>query len=223
MMDMEKWKRLAGEEAAKFVKDGMVVGLGTGSTVKYTIEKIGELGLKVKGVPTSKASERLAKKIGIKLIQPNDVSKIDIDIDGADQVGPEHDLIKGGGGALTREKIVAAMAERVVVVVDETKVVPYFSFPIAVEALEFNLNGVKRSLEKLGMSVSVRMAGVKGEKMFRTDNGNRILDAKFGSLKEPEWMEKRINNIPGVIENGIFPNRYVSDVVVGGRRGVWKL
>jgi len=219
-MEVEKWKKLAGEEAVDYVKDGMVVGLGTGSTVKHTILKLGESGLKIKGVPTSKATARLASKVGIKLVEPNDVKKIDIDIDGADQVGSHNDLIKGGGGALTREKIVAAMAERFIVVVDETKVVSYFSFPVAVEVLEFNLRGAQRSLEKLGAVVSVRM---KGEKMYKTDSGNRVVDAKFGGLNDPEWMEKRINNIPGVIENGIFPRRYVSDVLVGGRKGVWKI
>ena len=219
-MGVEEWKKLAGEEAAKFVKDGMVVGLGTGSTAKYAVLKLGELGLKVKGIPTSRATERLAKKVGIKTVGPNDVDSIDVAIDGADQVGPEKDLIKGGGGALTREKIVAAMADRFIVVVDETKVVPYFSFPVPVEAMEFNIKAVERSLGKLGANVSVRK---RGEKMFKTDNGNRILDAKFGSLSDPEWMEKRINNIPGVIDSGIFPKRYVSDVIVGGRKGVWKL
>ena len=219
-MGVEEWKKLAGEEAAKFVKDGMVVGLGTGSTAKYAVLKLGELGLKVKGIPTSRATERLAKKVGIKTVGPNDVDSIDVAIDGADQVGPEKDLIKGGGGALTREKIVAAMADRFIVVVDETKVVPYFSFPVPVEAMEFNIKAVERSLGKLGANVSVRK---RGAKMFKTDNGNRILDAKFGSLSDPEWMEKRINNIPGVIDSGIFPKRYVSDVIVGGRKGVWKL
>lgn len=219
-MEVDKWKKIAAEEAVKSVKDGMAVGLGTGSTAKYVIESIGELGLKVTGVPTSKATERLAEKAGIRLVEPNDVKGVDIAIDGADQVGPEKDLIKGGGGALTREKIVAGMAQKFIVVVDETKIVPYFSFPVAVEVLDFNLNGCKRALEKLGASASVRM---KGEKRFKTDNGNRILDCKFGNIQDPAWMEKRINNIPGVIENGIFPHIYVSEVIVGGRKGVWRL
>ena len=218
-MGVDNWKKIAGEYAAQLVKDGMVVGLGTGSTVKHTIKMLGEMELKIRGVATSRATERLAKKEKIRLVHPNDAEWIDIAIDGADQVGPKHDLIKGGGGAHTREKIIAAMARRFVVVVDEGKIVPYFTFPVPVEVMEFNLQGAKRSLEKIGGHVIVRK---RGDGLFRTDNGNRILDVKFGSMPDAGLMEKRINNIPGVIENGIFPRRYVSEIIIGGKKGVWR-
>ena len=217
----EDLKKMAAEEAVKEVGGGMVVGLGTGSTVKYAILKLGELGLDIRGVPTSKATERLARENGIQLIGPDECERIDVDIDGADEVDPRLNLIKGGGGALTREKIVAALSNKVIIVADESKKVPFLgNFPVAVEVLEFNLKAVKRTIEKMGAQVSQRMSG---SGVFRTDEGNIILDAKFEKIDDAEKMEMRLNNIPGVLENGIFPKRYVNKVILAGRKGVHEI
>jgi len=212
---------MAGEEAVNEVKDGMVVGLGTGSTVKYVILKLAGEQKYVQCVPTSRETERLARGAGLTLISPNECERVDIDIDGADEIDPSLNLIKGGGGALTREKIVAALSNKVIIVADESKKVPFLgAFPVAVEALEFNWRAVKRTIEKMGAQVAVRR---KGKGLFRTDEGNIILDARFERIEDAEKMEARLNNIPGVVENGIFPKRYVNKAIVAGIKGVHEL
>lgn len=212
----DKMKQKAGIAAADYVKSGMVVGLGTGSTVEHTIREISRRNLDIIGIPTSKQTERLARRLKIRLAKPNDYAHADIDIDGADEVDSKLNLIKGGGGALTREKIVAAMSDRMIVVVDKGKLVHNLgSFPVAVEVMRLAKRSVKRTLEKMGASVTER----KG----KTDNGNTILDARFGAIPDPAGLEKRINNIPGVIENGIFPMRFVNYVLVGEEKGVKRL
>ncbi|MFH1786842.1 MAG: ribose-5-phosphate isomerase RpiA [archaeon] len=210
----EKLKQMAGTAAARYVDGGMVVGLGTGSTVKYTIQEIGRLKLKILGVPTSKATERLARTCGIRLTSPNKVDSIDVTIDGADEIDAEMNLIKGGGGALTREKIVASMSKLYVVVADESKVVQTLGkFPLPIEVLEFAKRNVSRTLLKFGATSVTERKG-------KTDNGNIILDAKFPAILNPLKLEKDLNNLPGVIENGIFPKRYVNYVVIGTKKGV---
>ncbi len=217
---MDNLKEIAGKEAAKFVKDGMIVGLGTGSTVFYTIKELGaraSSGLNFQAICTSKDTEKKAKEFGIKVVDLNEVEKIDIAIDGADELDKDLNLIKGGGGALTREKIIDYRAEKFYVVVDQSKkkeILGNFSLPV--EVMKFCWKPVKNDLEKLGAKVTLR----GGETPFITDNGNFILDAKFDRILRPARLEEIINNIPGVVENGIFRKEKVTAVLVGTEKGV---
>lgn len=205
-------KKTAAEKAAEYVKDGMVLGLGTGSTVKYFIEKLAvrikEEQIEVVGVPTSTATERLARELGIPLTAPGQYEKIDLDVDGADEVDTRFNLIKGGGGAHTREKIVASASKEFVVVVDPAKMVNRLgAFPVAIEVIPFAEPYVIKEIEALG-GLAKKRAG------FVSDNGNVILDARFNII-DPLRLERDINSIPGVLENGIFARRRPEKVIVG--------
>ncbi len=217
---IEELKRMAGEKAAEYVKDGMVVGLGTGSTVKYTILRLGELvkeGLEIVGIPTSRATEQLARSIGIRLADLNEYDSIDLTIDGADEVDRELNLIKGGGGALLREKMVAHASRYEVIVVDERKVKEYLGeFPLPVEIVRFGYARTMRVLESLGCSAVLRKR--EGE-IFITDNGNYIVDCKFGKIENPAALEREIDSIPGVVEVGLFIN-LADEVIVGKKEGL---
>jgi ribose 5-phosphate isomerase A len=198
-------KKEVGEKAVDFVKEGMVVGLGTGTTVFYTISKLGKLvqqGLDIKGIPTSKQTEKLALDVGIPLISFNEIDHIDLAIDGADEVNRDLDLIKGGGGALLREKIIAKAAKTFIVVADPQKVVNKLgSFPLPVEVVAFGFEKTMKQISELGGSPKLRKYnGIP----FITDNGNYIIDCSFSEIKFPEDLEKDINMIPGVVDNGLF-------------------
>lgn len=212
-------KKQAGEKAAEYVKDGMIVGLGTGSTVEWTIRKLGELvkdGLEIIGIPTSVRSETLARELGIKLTTLIEHPKIDLTIDGADEVDPKLNLIKGLGGALTREKIVAASSKKEIIAVDESKLVEVLGTkaPVPVEVIQFAWNTCKTSLLSLNAKPVLRMAD---EKEYVTDNNNYILDCKFNQINNPEELEMKINNIPGVVENGLFLK--LTDIVIVASAG----
>lgn len=199
-------KKQAGESAAEYVKDGMVVGLGTGSTVEWTIRKIGEYvrtGMEIIGIPTSVRSEELAKEFGIPLSTLLEHPEIDLTIDGADEVDPKLNLIKGMGGALTREKIVASSSKQEIIVVDDSKLVDVLGTksPLPVEVLKFAWSGCLTNLEKFNAKPILR---IKDQKEYVTDNNNYILDCRFESIPNPEELEIKINNIPGVLENGLF-------------------
>ena len=216
----EEMKKRAGEEAAKYVKDGMVVGLGTGSTVKYTIIKLGEMvkeGLDIIGIPTSLATEKLAREKGIKLGDLNDYDYIDLTIDGADEVDGNLNLIKGGGGALLREKMIAYASNYEIIVVDESKVKNYLGdFPLPVEIVKFGYKKTMKNLESLGCKPSLRL---KNEIPYITDNGNYIVDCKFEKILEPEKIERKIDEIPGVVEIGLFI-KLANEVIVGKKEGI---
>jgi len=216
----EEMKKRAGEEAAKYVKDGMVVGLGTGSTVKYTIIKLGEMvkeGLDIIGIPTSLATEKLAREKGIKLGDLNDYDYIDLTIDGADEVDGNLNLIKGGGGALLREKMIAYASNYEIIVVDESKVKNYLGdFPLPVEIVKFGYKKTMKNLESLGCKPSLRL---KNEIPYITDNGNYIIDCKFEKILQPEKIERKIDEIPGVVEIGLFIN-LANEVIVGKKEGI---
>ena len=212
---MEELKRKAAEKAAEAIEDGMVVGLGTGSTARYAILKLGEMvkgGLDIVGVATSLESERLAKGIGIKVADINDYDSIDITIDGADQVNGKLDLIKGGGGALLREKIVASCSKREIIVVDESKIVDDFSFPLPVEVVKFGWKRTADKLRHLGFNPRIRHG-------FITDNENYILDCEYERIKASKELEEEINNIPGVVENGLFIG-LATEVIIGRKDGI---
>jgi len=203
-------KQIAGERAAGYVEDGMVVGLGTGSTVKYALLKLGEMvrdGLDIVGIPTSVATEKIAGEQGIKLTTIGEHPEIDLTIDGADEVSPGLDLIKGLGGALLREKIVASCSKKEIIIVDHGKVVDKLGTraPLPVEVIRFGAPKCAAELGRLGCKPVVRKDKNDASNTFITDEGNYILDCHFpGGMDDPYAVEREINNIPGVIENGLF-------------------
>jgi ribose 5-phosphate isomerase A len=198
-------KKQVGEKAVEYVEDGMVVGLGTGSTAYYFISKLGELvqqGLSIKGVPTSKQTEKLAQDLGIPLVSFNEVEKIDVAVDGADEVDRELNLIKGGGGALLREKIIAAAAKTFIVIADSHKNVDTLgTFPLPIEVVPYGFEMTIKHIGNLGGRTKLRQG--QGNP-FITDNGNYILDTSFQEIKQPKELEKNLNLIPGVVDNGLF-------------------
>lgn len=213
-------KQEVGRAAAAQVKSGTVVGLGTGSTTAFAIQFIGERiasgELKdIKGIPTSFQASVLAKQHGIPLATLDDVDHIDIAIDGADEVDPQMNLIKGGGAAHTREKVVDGLAEQFIVVVDSSKLSDKIGtiFALPVEVIPMAIAPVTRALEKLGGKVEMRM-GIKKDGPVITDQGNMVLDVTFDGIDSPAEMEKDINNIPGVLENGLFVG-LATEVLVG--------
>ncbi len=213
-------KQLAGEKAAKFVTDGMTVGLGTGSTVYYTIQRLGEMvreGLRIRGIPTSRRTEQQAREVGIPLISFAEVSELDLTIDGADEVSSELDLIKGGGGALLREKLVAAASRRLIVVADSSKRVATLGrFPLPVEVVPFAWEVTARRVADVGCVPTRR--SVDGEP-FVSDNGNYILDCAFGSIPDPADRHRALKLLPGVVETGLFVGM-AETVVIGSESGV---
>ena len=216
MKPLDEPKKRAAERALELVCDGQVIGLGTGSTAKFAIEGLGRLvekGLLVKGVPTSIATERMARELAIPLVDLNEASAIDITIDGADEVDPDFNMIKGGGGALTREKLVALASTRRVILVDATKLVSKLgqSRQLPVEVLPFAWTLSARLLTDLGSVTTIRD---QGGMPFVTDNGNYILDCAFGPIDDPAALEKRIKLLPGVIECGLFIG--IADTLVIG-------
>ncbi len=210
-----KAKKLTGEKAAEYIEDGMIIGLGTGSTAYYAIKKVGEMvrnGLQVKAVPTSKETAELAAAEGIELVELADVESLDLTIDGADEVDPDFNLIKGGGGALLREKIVASATDKLIIVVDESKLVEHLGkFPLPVEITPFSWQYTQRMIEKFSCSSEIRK---EDGDIFVTDNGNYILDCDFTKIEDPVKITVELNKLPGVVENGIFAE--MAEIVVVG-------
>ncbi len=205
----ERLKERVGLEAAKMVTDGAIVGLGTGSTVAPAIAELGrrvrEEGLEIIGIPTSYQAAMLARASGITIRTLDDVSRIDIAIDGADEVDPDKNLIKGRGAAHTREKVVDSWAELFVVVVDDSKLVKHLGekFPVPVEVLPFAVHPVMKKLHAMGGNPELRV-GVRKDGPVITDQGNMIIDVRFPAIKDPKSLERKLSGIPGVVENGIF-------------------
>lgn len=214
---MDSLKKLVGEKSAEYVKDGMIVGLGTGSTAHFMIVKIGEMvkaGLDIKAVATSKLSEETARQVGIPIVEFKDVDRIDLAIDGADEIDENLNLIKGGGGALLREKIIEQFSEKLVIIADESKNVDLLGdFTLPVEVIQFASELTKKEMEKLGCKAVMR---VKDGQAFITDSGNIIFDCDFGKIENPADLCKKLNEIPGVVENGLFPN--MADIVLIGKK-----
>lgn len=213
--------------STKLIRSGQVVGLGTGSTTDYmTVElgrRIREEKLVMLGVPTSNRTADLALKHGIPLTTLAEHPRLDIAIDGADQVDQKLNLIKGLGGALTREKIVDSAADVLVIIVDDSKMTQQLGVNqvVPVEVIPFGLNPVMNKLSQLGGKCSVRLSGDRNS-YFITDNGNNIVDVNFGIISNPQKLEKEIKLIPGVVENGLFINM-TDTVFVGGKSGVKKI
>lgn len=209
MNGKEEIKRKVAIESVKLIKDGQIVGLGTGSTAKYMIDELGrrvrEEGLQILGIPTSLWTSKRAKKNKIPLTTLDENPKLDIAIDGADQVDPELNLIKGLGGALTREKIIDTAAEELVIIIDESKLVEKLGVNqvVPIEIIPIALAPVIEKLRKLGGKTKVRSVKDTGD-LFMTDNGNYIVDVAFGAITNGKILETKINIIPGVVENGLF-------------------
>ncbi|MFN0027851.1 MAG: ribose-5-phosphate isomerase RpiA [Acidimicrobiales bacterium] len=209
-------KEAAGRAAAALVEAGMRVGLGTGSTVHWTIVDLGERAaeLDVTCVATSARTHVLAERLGLRVVAPDELDGLDITIDGADEVDAAANLIKGGGGAHTREKIVATMARRFVVVVDQTKVVAQLgAFGVPLEVLDFAPETVARTVRTLG---AVRVDRLDA----RSDNDNALLRAYFGPINDPAVLAGALAAVPGVVGHGIFPGSMVSDIYIAGTQGV---
>jgi ribose 5-phosphate isomerase A len=215
-------KRAAAERAVKFVESGMVLGLGTGSTAAFVVERLAERvarGLSVVAIPTSEHTAAQARRLGIPLTSFAEHRRLDLAIDGADEVARASlDLIKGRGGALLREKIVAAASKRFVVVVDDEKLVDRLgeAAPVPVEIVQFGWQATAAAIERLGAEPELRRSDGQP---FVTDGGNFILDCRFGPIDDPQRTEQQINMIVGVVENGLFVGRS-SAVVVASEGGI---
>lgn len=221
-LDLESLKKSAALKAIEFVRDGMVVGLGTGSTAKHLILALGEMvraGMKLRGVPTSQETAKLARDVGIALIDIDNRWEIDVAIDGADQVDPQFNLIKGGGGALLKEKIVAGSAKQFIVMVDHTKQVSVLggSFPLPIEIIPFGWGSTAREIETLTKSRVVLR--VRNGAPFKTEAGHLIVDVHLDRIEQPADLETALNLIPGVVETGLFVGR-TNVLIVGTPQGV---
>lgn len=220
-------KDAAGKAASEMIEPGMIIGLGTGSTVNFFIEHLAQRcheGLQISAVATSKRSADLAKSKGIPVIDNKEVTFVDLAVDGADEVDHEKRLLKGGGGALLREKIVANMAREFVVIIDESKRVPYLGkFPLAVEIVPFAFHATLYKFEQLGYHCQLRP--VKDGEIFVTENGNYIVDINLKyPCQNPEEDDKRLKSIPGVVETGFFLGM-TGRVIIGfidGRVEFWE-
>lgn len=210
-------KQVAGRHAAGYVTDGMRVGLGTGSTVHWTIVELGERRPDIVCTATSVRTHELATSFGLRVVTPDEIGALDIAIDGADEVDPAFNLTKGGGAAHTREKIVAAMSPRFIVVVDESKIVPALGpFGTPLEVLDFAPGVVADAVLALGATaVTTRDR--------RSDNGNLVMDAQFGTIPDPVALAVALAATPGIVEHGIFPGPMVERVVIAGLDGVREL
>ncbi|MGO9086416.1 MAG: ribose-5-phosphate isomerase RpiA [Candidatus Sulfotelmatobacter sp.] len=205
-MAHEQEKEAAARASLQFVKDGQVVGLGTGSTAAFFIELLAEQvknGLRIRGIPTSLRSQQLALSLGIPLITLDDCQEIAVTVDGADEVDPQLRLIKGGGGAMLREKVVASATKQLVIVADASKQVPALGkFPLPVEVIPFAQALVMNRIQALGADVRLR-TGADG-KPFVTDERNHILDCRFGEIRDPEGLARQLSDMPGAVEHGLF-------------------
>ena len=225
--DSNALKRAAAARALEFVEDGMKLGLGTGSTADLFLELLAErmrAGLKIAGTPTSERTAEKARALGIAMHELDALGSLDLAIDGADEADTNLDLIKGGGGALLREKIVAASAKRLVIIADESKLVPKLgAFPVPVEVIAFG-HGTTRTricaaAEKLGYGNLAPVLRAKEGRPFRTDSGNVIYDCPFGAIADVPALAAALSPIPGVVEHGLFVNM-ASALVIAGANGV---
>lgn len=205
MKNLEEEKLLAAQEAVKFIKPHQIIGLGTGSSANFAIREIGKMvadGLNVKGVPTSNKTEELAKSLNIPLLSFDEVDAIDLTIDGTDEFDADLNLIKGGGGALFREKMVARLSKKEIIICDSTKKVEFLgAFKVPVEVVPIALNYAQKQIKKNNGVGRIRE---KDGKMFITDAGNYIIDADFGEIADANSLSDKLNNIEGVVCHGLF-------------------
>lgn len=213
-------KKLAGVKAADYIKDNMVLGLGTGSTAYYLIEKVGELvkqGLRIKAVATSQITANLANEFKIPIVSIDEVERIDLAIDGVDEIDGKFNAIKGGGGALFREKMVSNIAEEVIWIMDSSKVVDFIGkFPLPIEVLPYGYSHILRKLKLLSLNPILRM---KNNNPFVTDNNNFIIDLNIGKAFDIKYVSHILRDIPGILETGLFLNT-CHRIIVGTSNGV---
>lgn len=220
-MNQDELKAQTGRESVKYIKSGMTVGLGTGSTVRYMVDELGkqvQAGnlTNITGVTTSRRTAKQAQELGITIKDIDEIDHIDLCIDGADEVSDDFQGIKGGGGALLWEKIVANASNKIIWIVDESKLVHQLGkFPLPVEVVPFGAQLVFNRLEKKGYHPTWRM---DGEQKFRTDENNYIIDLHLGEIDRPEQLADELIHMVGVIETGLFLNR-VNDIIVGTQNG----
>lgn len=218
-------KKQAAITALNYVQSGMILGLGTGSTVAFFLEELAKKNLPIQAIATSKGTEELAKKLNIALLDPNKVKKVDLVVDGADEVDDKKRMIKGGGGALMREKICASMADEMVVIVDSSKIVKQFgSRPLPVEILPWGIKATEKRINDLGY-VGIWREDYKAENgLFVTDNGNLIYDINFTDfVEDPEALEAQLTALPGVLTTGFFFNLATKVIVSYGNNKVQTL
>ena len=226
-MDMDALKRQAAARALEQVRPGMKLGLGTGSTAKHFVDLLGEkvrAGLNVVGVPTSEATRAQAIDCGIQLTTLDEVDRLDLTVDGADEADRALDLIKGGGGALLREKIVAAASDRMIVIADDSKWVATLGrFPLPVEVIPFGLGATRRAVEaafaQAGVSGQMDVRKGRDGHVFVTDGGHWIVDAHLGRISDPPRLAGLLNAIPGVVEHGLFIG-LAGTLILAGARGI---
>jgi ribose 5-phosphate isomerase A len=226
-MDADAQKRAAAARALEFVRPGMRLGLGTGSTAKHFVELLGERvrgGLQVVGVPTSDTTRRDAERCGVPLTTLDETPELDLTVDGADEIAPDLSLIKGGGGALMREKIVAAASGRMIVIADESKWVPALGrFPLPIEVEPFGMESTRRAVEAAfaaaGCPAAATLRRGKDGHAFVTDGGHWILDGALQRIADPKALAGRLSGIPGVIEHGLFIG-LATAAILAGRDGV---
>jgi ribose 5-phosphate isomerase A len=222
-MDIEAQKRQAAALAVEWVRPGMRLGLGTGSTARHFVDLLAERvrgGLDVVGVPTSEATRKQAEQLGVPLTSLDETPALDMTVDGADEIGPDLSLIKGGGGALLREKIVAAASARMVVIADESKWVPVLGrFPLPVEVMPFGLAATRRAIEAAadaaGCAGPMKLRTAKDGHAFVTDGGHWILDLELRRIPEPQSLAERLCRIPGVVEHGLFIGMAQTAILAG--------
>jgi ribose 5-phosphate isomerase A len=226
-MSADLWKRQAAERALDYLADGMTVGLGSGSTSAKFVDLVGErvqAGLRITGVPTSEATRAQAERLGIPLTTLDEVPFLDLTVDGADELDDHLRLVKGGGGALLREKIVAMASERMIVIADASKLVRTLGkFPLPIEVVRFGLaatrNMIKALAEEAGCEGLIELRLGKDGTPFVTDSGNLLLDCAFGRIAMPEMLDEALKRIPGVVENGLFLG--VADIaIIAGADGI---
>ena len=230
-MNMDELKRQAAAKALEQVQDGMKLGLGTGSTAKHFVDLLGERvkgGLKVIGVPTSEATRIQAEACGVPLTTLDEIDHLDLTVDGADEADSDLNLIKGGGGALLREKIVAAASDRMIVIADDTKWVPKLGrFPLPIEVVPFGLGATRRAIESVfaqcglsgEMTIRQDKSGGKDGHAFVTDGSHWILDAKLGTITDAPRLAALLGGIPGVVEHGLFIG-LARTIVLAGSDGI---
>lgn len=216
-VDTLQEKRAAAAKSLEFVQDGMCLGLGSGSTSAIMVEMLAKRirqGLRIQGVPSSEGTRSLAHRLGIPLLSFDDVTELDLTIDGADQANGELDLIKGGGGALLREKVVASLSKRVIIIVDSSKYVPQLgAFPLPVEVVQFAWRPLAERVRQLGAVPQLRMTSYG--QPFVTDEGNYILDCSFTVIENPRALAQELKAIAGVMEHGLFV--HIADTLIVGQ------